>query len=531
MKIIINISILLLGFICDSQSQGFIWKQNYGGDNAEEEISQISQFDNFSYLITGMSNSNGGNGDIIQSYGHEDGILMNIDLTGGINWIKNYGNYEEEAFTASVKDASGKIYAVGYSSGAGGMVSMGYGLKDVWVVKTNGVGTVIWEKSFGGTLDEAAYSVQLTPDGSLLVAAVTYSNNGLVNDHSAGTNRDIWILRLDGTNGNIIWKKCFGGVGDDGDNISAGNLSRRSVSMTTVSDSVYMITAISTSVSPTGDIWVFKIDIDGNLIQENYFGGSLPDVSHSILKTSDGNYLITGASRSIDGDISDHRGSSSFYDGWVFKIDENLNLLWSKSLGGTAYDICYNAAETNLHYYVVGLSESVDFDCPQNYGDWDMMAYYIDDTGNLLWSKNFGSNKMDEAKAIHISTTGNPIIAGFVGAANNDVTSMYSLIRDMWMFEYAAYNDIEENQNLNPIINCFPNPANQIINFELSNYTFDHKFDIDIFDFTGRYLNTFTVDKTSFQLNVEDWKSGCYMFTIRQQGEKSISGKFIVNKN
>lgn len=106
------------------------------------------------------------------------------------------------------------------------------------------------------------------------------------------------------------------------------------------------------------NFWIIKHDIEGTLLWEKSFGGSEADIAHSIISTSDGGYVICGASQSSDRDVASNVGET---DWLVMKLNNDGNLLWSKSFGGSSFDTAYDVIETDdLSYLIVGNSKSND---------------------------------------------------------------------------------------------------------------------------------------------------------------------------
>ena len=119
------------------------------------------------------------------------------------------------------------------------------------------------------------------------------------------------------------------------------------------------------------DLWIIKISPSGNLLWEKTFGGTSFDAGRSISNTSDNGFLISGSSRSMDGDLTTNQGQN---DVWLLKIDSSGNLLWQKSLGGSNIDFAYDALELQDNsFIVIGESSSADKDIQENKGFTDLL--------------------------------------------------------------------------------------------------------------------------------------------------------------
>ncbi len=171
-----------------------------------------------------------------------------------------------------------------------------------------------WQKSFGGSSTDIAYSIQQTADGGFIVGGATASNNGDVTGNH-GLN-DCWILRLN-SGGDLIWQKSFGGSSND-----------IAYAIQETADGGFIFAGISYSndgdvsghhgSSSSSDYWVVKLDSSGNLIWQKSLGGSDDDNAYSLQQTIDDGFIVAGFSGSFDGDVTGNHGN---WDYWVVKLD------------------------------------------------------------------------------------------------------------------------------------------------------------------------------------------------------------------
>ena len=129
------------------------------------------------------------------------------------------------------------------------------------------------------------------------------------------------------------------------------------------------------------------------------FGGSKNESAQSIVKTSDGGYVILGHAQSMDGDIIDKHDES--YNYWVLKFDSSNTLQWSRNYGGTGDDRGKEIIQTiDGGYAIIGASTSLDGDLSENAGVEDYWIAKLDGSGNLSWQKSFGYSGSDNGIAI-----------------------------------------------------------------------------------------------------------------------------------
>ena len=169
------------------------------------------------------------------------------------------------------------------------------------------------------------------------------------------------------------------------------------------------------------DFWVVKLTNTGDLIWQKSYGGSGIEIGYDITKTSDGNYLVVGDTRSADGNITNLKGSSDF---WAIKIsDTDGALLWERTYGGTDFESA--RAVTTLQdggFAIVGSAKSNDVDINANYGQNDIWVIKISDTGNLTWEKNFGGTQLDFAYGIVETNDEKLVVVGNTQSADQDVS-------------------------------------------------------------------------------------------------------------
>ncbi|MDQ1265841.1 MAG: hypothetical protein QG635_993, partial [Bacteroidota bacterium] len=136
----------------------------------------------------------------------------NTSTSPSIQWQKSFGGYYDDvAYSIQQTSDSGYI-AAGYSASNDGDVTENYGKLDIWVVKLNSAGIIRWQKTLGGSSNEQARSIQQTNDGGCIVAGYSGSNDGNIIGNKGGY--DCLIVKLDPF-GKILWQKSFGGAMND----------------------------------------------------------------------------------------------------------------------------------------------------------------------------------------------------------------------------------------------------------------------------------------------------------------------------
>ena len=153
------------------------------------------------------------------------------------------------------------------------------------------------------------------------------------------------------------------------------------------------------------------VDLKHEVVVSKTYGGSLEEKINSIVNTPDGGMLILGYTSSTDGDIAKMNAQT---DIWLTKLDANGEMLWSKTIGGAENDYGTSIAATRDGNYIIsGYSGSNDGDVPGNLGLHDFYIAKITGEGNLIWSKNYGFNNHDHAHKIIQTKDGGFFVAGF----------------------------------------------------------------------------------------------------------------------
>ncbi len=345
-----------------------------------------------------------------------------VTFLGEMDWVKSFGGTGEDTAQAVIQTSDGGFAVLGYSSSTDGdIVGKTTEVNDYWLLKLDAEGNLLWNKTYGGTKDDRGQSVVQTSDGGYAIVGYAMSDDGDGSNNEGF--HDNWILRLD-ANGNILWEKSFGFSGhdhsydvtqtSDGGLFFAGFLDVTSSGGEGNTGKGSYLTRHG-----VGEFWGTKLDIDGNLVWRRYFGGTNNDRSFGVLEANDGGLLMAGASESNDFDVSNSKGS---YDFWVVKVSSTGTLLWESSFGGTGIDKSYDIVKTNDNAYVItGNTFSTDTDISRNNGESDVWLIKIDDNGNLVWEKTFGGTAFDAARGLSTTADGGFVIAGNSKSVDGDL--------------------------------------------------------------------------------------------------------------
>ncbi|MBU1707101.1 T9SS type A sorting domain-containing protein [bacterium] len=346
------LSIPILGF---AQPPDSLWSRTYGGPDSEE-CYYVQQTSDGGYVLAGNVYSSIGAwlvktdtiGDSLWSRNNSsytcycahltaDGgyVLAGFYFTwyetwwdfwlckrfanGDNHWSRTYAESSDDECFSVQQTLDGGYILAGYTQ------SYGAGSNDFWLVKTNGNGTRLWHRTFGGYTSEGCLSVKQTSDSGYVMAGWTYS-------FSAGY-RDFWMVKTN-VDGDSLWSQRFGGSGDD-----------YCTCVLQSSDGGYILAGSTVSFGVGRDFWIVKTDANGDSLWSRTYGGVGSEECYSAVQISDGGYVLVGSTSSYGA------GSADF---WIVRTDSNGTQLWDKTFGGSSSDVCRSVQQTTDGGYILG---------------------------------------------------------------------------------------------------------------------------------------------------------------------------------
>jgi hypothetical protein len=350
-----------------------------------------------------------------------------------IHWQKSLGGKNNEFAYASTPTSDGGYVIVGSTnnnkdgdvpasksfSGAGG--------SDIWVVKLNNWGEIVWSKTFGGTKDDIATDVLETKDKAILVVATTNSTDGEAAGN--GSRGGIILLKLK-TDGSIEWRKVFASGYNAGEIAFAKADANSKPTIKPTADGGYMLGATITLIN-TSDFWLSKLNATGNIQWSKTYGSTQNDWMNEVITCSDGGFLMVGGTEASNLEISG--AGKGFVDFYIVKTNASGTILWQKALGGTNLDIAFSAIETTDNgYIIVGETNSANGDMVGNLGQKDGILVKFASNGQLLWKVLTGGIEIDGLYTIKKTSDGKMFAMG-ISSSDIGKVKPKGPVGDMWL--------------------------------------------------------------------------------------------------
>lgn len=300
------------------------WDRTFGNSIYDDVAHSVQETKDGGFVITGYTCS---------PYDPANTFvwLIKTDKHGIIQWDKIFGGVSPDGGMSVWQTLDYGYIIAGYTK------SFGAGDTDFWLIKTDGYGTKLWDKTFGGLYADKAYCVQETVDDPLSADPdpTGYIITGVTSHEPYGP-ADMWVIRTD-LWGNLLWQKTFGGSGID-----------QGYWVVQTMDVGYIITGYTTPAgSYNSDLWLIKLDYWGNQLWSRTFGGPSWEYGFCVRETiQDAGYIVAGSTASYGA------GDLDFY---IVKTDYYGNMQWYRTYGGAGLDRgrCVVQDEDDFNDYAV----------------------------------------------------------------------------------------------------------------------------------------------------------------------------------
>ncbi len=348
-----------------------------GSSAADEPWAQVLGQNSYWYIHSVQQTGDGGC--VLAGYaeprstGNRDAWLVKLSATGSVLWQRTYGGPGSESTTAII-ETKDKGFLLAGSKAANESVE-----PDLWLLKLDEAGNVVWQRAYGGSKTDRGHSIETTSDGSYVVA-------GWSRSFGAG-GMDAWCLQLDAS-GRRVWQKTFGGAGDD-----------VAYEVSQTGDGGFVL-AGKTESSGSGafDGWLLKLDPDGGEEWQKTYGGTGDDAFYSVDVTRDGGYVVCG-----------NYSSPEYFGGsaaWIISTEGSGAILWERRRDTDGEDVAYSVQQTrDGGFAVAGTTGSSG------------IVYRLSPSGKTRWSAVVGTSYSIRNVAFDLQETpdGGYVVVGSVG--------------------------------------------------------------------------------------------------------------------
>ncbi|MCW3078172.1 MAG: hypothetical protein JWO32_2781 [Bacteroidetes bacterium] len=361
-KVLFILALQYIPFIMHSQAIVFSKTYPTTFDKTSRDIMPTADG---GYLLTGYTNTS--------NQTDCDLYVMKTDNMGNLLWEKAYGGNKPEYSYNMCATSDGNYFIIGYSQSFGG------GDYDVYLIKIDPAGTLLWQKTYGSFGNDEGREIVPTADGNYAIVGTMNANT---------PSHDAFLMKID-LAGAVLWTKYYGGVdkeygnsvkqcqdggfiiggqtysfGSNGDtyvvktdptgvptwtNTYGTPLSDEAVSILENNDGSFTFAVRDSTANQDIDVRIIKTDAMGTTIWNKVYGSTLKDTPKSICKTADGGYFVGAISRSF-GWVNPQM--------WLLKLDGAGDSTWTRQFGGPDHEHCYRAKEWDYGYIAIGHSKS-----------------------------------------------------------------------------------------------------------------------------------------------------------------------------
>ncbi|NJM18155.1 MAG: DUF4114 domain-containing protein [Richelia sp. SM1_7_0] len=405
------------------------WVQQLAGTFADSGFGIAADESGNSY-ITGLFQLNASFGSTTLSTILNDGFVAKLDRNGNVLWAESFNSTSKSKSISwgfgIDSDKVGNTYTTGFFSGNvefGNNSLTSVGDSDVFVTKLDSNGNVIWAEQLENTALGVDIGIGVSSDdlGNAYVIGIKDADTETdifdISEDSSSVEGEGFISKLD-SSGNLVWTQNFDSTSlSSGTDIATDKVGNSYVIGTFLSD----VTLGNQTLLSAGntDIFLTKLDIDGNIEWSQNLGGTLSDTGNSISLDSAGNIYVTGSFEDTVSFGDTTLTSNGESDAFIAKLDNNGNIVWAQSFGGTLLDFGNKLSvdDKDNIYFTGSFEDTVSFGDTTftSSSENDSFILKLDTDGNILQAEQLGYSLLD----IAASNAGN--IYG-TGAFENTVT-------------------------------------------------------------------------------------------------------------
>ena len=542
-------------FLCNNIS----YSQNIDWINAKQSekywgASVSAKTDNSNNLyITGFFHNYGFSfeGDTLINSGDDDIYLVKYDENGSISWVKSYGNSGRERPTDMAIDINGNIYLVGHFNSNtiqfDSYTLTTNGGDDIFLIKIDPTGNVLWAKNYGTAGYEAAYSVSTDDVGNVYFIG-HYNDNPITIDTISLSNQggyDVVFAKLN-PSGDVIWaKNISSSTTEVGRSIIIDSLNNIYITGYYTASSISVDGITLTNNGTSNEMYIAKFNSDGDVLWAKSAGGTDMESGYKVTIGESGNVYVNGMIRSNEVDFGGvvlYNTSGTEKD-FIVKYNSTGQALWGKIIEASIKDVVVNSlGDVTITGSFNKESIDVDTELLVNNSEWSedmgviiyktdlfLANYNLD--GELQLAESIGSLKDESANSICIDNSGSYYLLGDYASDTINFGQLplyYPDAISIYIRTFIVKFDMSNNVGIEfylsePQVNIYPNPTKDFVNVQVNNNDLSI---ISVIDISGRLLI-----KESFNNNIKietkDFEKGVYNLKIETYN-KVITKRVVV---
>ena len=538
---------IVLSISLFAKAQSWEWAKSAGGTSPDDSGNSIATDESGNVLVTGnfRSPSISFGSTLLTNAGANDIFTVKYNTNGNVLWAKSAGGASFDEGLGITTDHNGNVLVTGRfasSSITFGSTMLTNGdttgtMFDIFIVKYDSIGNVLWAKSAGGTSSDQSNSIAIDDSGNVFVTgyftspSITFGTTTLT--MSFGSFK-IFTVKYD-PNGNVLWAKSSDGTNsEDAWCLGITTDGNRNVFVTGRMFSPTLIFGSDTLTSEgTSNIFTVKYDANGNVLWARSTDGTSSNAGMGITADISGNTYVTGSFGTPITFGAFTLTSSGGTDIFTVKYDVVGNVLWAKSAGGAYGDLGTGiATDNNGHLYITGYyygyfiqfgsSTIANTNSSGVYDDIFVMKY--DDSGNAICANGAGGIVNDDALAVATDGNGNVYITGnfdspTIAFGSTTLTNANAGSSDIFVAKLGTGTSVKENI-LSDEIRTFPNPffeklsieskQNPILNVEVYNEIGQKTYSLHSGGITDPEQKS-----PHYELLTQNWPSGFYVLEIK----------------
>jgi hypothetical protein len=557
--------LFLILAICSSQimsfsvsAQGFAYGWSTATD-ARGNVFVTGQFDCTSIVFGTTTLTNTGGTDM---------YIVKYDKQGNVKWAKSAVGSLDDVGRSITTDGSGNAYVTGYFKspiirfGTITLTNAASGTMDMYIVKYDSSGNVLWAQRAGGSLMDSGQELVTDGSGNVYVvgrftsSSITFGTlpgNTITLTNPAPGSWVMFMVKYD-PNGNVLWASGFD------NSVMSGSYGNGLI--TDGSGNVYLtgnfgpspVTFGTTTLTSAGgmDVFIVKYDAAGNVLWATSAGGSLDDLGVGIATDGGGNVYVTGnfySSFITFGETTLINPSSGNEAIFTVKYSNSGTVLWAKGATGNTHSYYKSiAADFSGNVYVTGefLNPTLTFGTItlKNAGSYDMYIVKYDANGNVTWAKSAGGTGWDYSLSNATDGNGNVYLTGMFSSPsikfgtitlNNTYGTKLPLPFDMFLAKYDANGNVpwakcagakpigkpkSANAGINDPpaneITVYPNPTSGKVTLSTGNSQASIS-SISVFNMTGKevFSRQSAVGSQQIELDLSSQPKGLYILLIK----------------